>query len=609
MKSDLFIKLLFIVNFTLIGISALALLSNNGYEVSIYTATPSYVWYFLVSDIFLSMCVIVYQAYVSGQNEIISYSNRWWIVGMLSIMLVNAIILLLPVIRGYEIYGRWDSLTHVGYVKDILQSNEIPEIIYPAVHILIASISMISNIREVSIINFMVPIFLELYILYMYCLAKTVFVRKGEIIISTVASSVLFLSYTNYQVIPNTLSILALPLVFYAYLNIFDSKKGFRFKVILIIFIIFYPFFHPLTTLILVITFIGTYLLMLVYNKRLNLSSRMGNYASIPALIGSIVFILWIANNHNFWNDNIHQIANLFTKYATVQVESKSIGIIFEKLNMNILDIFELFIKIYGHIFIYLIISCIAGIIILRKIFWHKDKDKNLYYLYFLLGWFSTYNLFLIQQIFSTVLSFGFWRIIMIMIVITPIFIGYMTNQLNGIKGVYILVLVLFISSVIGIFNTFPSPYTLQTNQQVTKSEIVGMSWYYFNKNISVNDINIKSCFRFADFILGSKTRDERGDILTCERVDSQINSSLEIGLVPKHFAYTNFSKFSDFTHGDKRFKNVSYMPIFKYEIIYYTDIYPQLDEFNKNDFGKLNHDISLEKIYSDDGVEIWKLR
>lgn len=603
---DYLIKIFLIINFLLIifSITILIPLRSNGYEISIYDAEPSYFWYLLIFDIFLSISIVVYYAY---------FENSWWVIGMLGLMFSNILILLLPVFRGYDTYGRWDISTHVGYVKDIIQFNQVPRIIYPAIHVLIVSISKVSNINEISIMNYMVPIFLQLYILFMYCLAKTVFSGRRERIIATVASSVLFLSFTNYQVFPFALSILFLPIVFYTYLNIFnDNKRKSAFKMLLIIFILFYPFFHPLTAFVLIITFIGTYLLTIIYNKKFNLPFDRKKMATGPALIGSIVLIIWISTNYSFWNNNLHTVANWFIGEATTQVESKTISTIFEKLNMKLLDILELSVKMYGHVFIYLLFACLSGIMILKRIFLHKDEDENLRHIYFLLGWFSIYNLFFIFHMFSTVLSFGFWRIIAIVIVTTPIFIGYfigyLTNKISVNFGISILIMVLFISSTIGIFNTFPSPYTMQTNQQITKSELVGMDWYYSNKDINSKDVNIKSCFRFAHFILGFKNTNERNDILSCERVDGRMSTSLKIGLVPKHFAYTNFTKFSGFISSNTKLKNVSYMPIFKYEKIYYSDIYPQLDEFNKNDFQKLNYDISLAKIYDDSGVEIWKI-
>lgn len=618
MKLKRLIKILLITNFSLIGLSAgiLNLAKTDGYEISIYSAVSSYFWYFLVFGIFISICIIIHQAF-SGDTD----TKHWWVLGISTIMLSNMVILLLPVFRGYEIYGRWDISTHVGYVKDILQFNHISNnIIYPAIHILIAIISRITNTNEIQIINYIIPLFLELYILFMYCLAKTVFINRKEIIISTLASSVLFLSYINYQVLPNTLSILLLPIVFYTYLNVFKSnveckntKSLFQFRIILVIFIIFFPFFHPLTSFILIVTFLVTYLLMFHYNKKFNLSlnGKRRQNTIVPALIGFIVFVLWISTKLSFWNNNIHQVTTWFIGEATTPVVSKNISTIFEKLHMKLLDIIELFIKIYGHIFIYIVFSIIAAAIVIRGIFW--KRDKSLHYLYFLIGWFSVYNLFLIIHIFSTILKFGFWRIVAIVIVTTPIFVGYVISKSMDNKKYYqfvciTVIIILFFSSIIGIFNTFPSPYTLQTNQQVTKSEIVGMKWYYFNKNISYNDMNIKSCYRFADFILGDKKRHERSDILNCEREDTKIGRSLSIGLVPKHFSYTNFSRFSDYINRDKRLENVSYMPIFKYERIYYADMYPQLDEFNENDFKKLNFDTSLYRIYDNDGIDIWKI-
>ena len=94
MRQAQFIKILTIINFLLItlSISIIIPMKNNGYEVSIYSAVPYYFWFISLFNIFLSISIVIYQAYFCEDQK-----SSWWMIGMSTLMLSNILILLLPV--------------------------------------------------------------------------------------------------------------------------------------------------------------------------------------------------------------------------------------------------------------------------------------------------------------------------------------------------------------------------------------------------------------------------------------------------------------------------------------------------------------------------------
>lgn len=97
----------------------------TGYELSIYGSTPALYW--------VGIGVAVACALLVGLVLRPGGPLRWatMVVGGFSILSVAA----LPLIRGYFFYGMGDSLTHLGWAKDIASGTMQPtQFLYPGVH-------------------------------------------------------------------------------------------------------------------------------------------------------------------------------------------------------------------------------------------------------------------------------------------------------------------------------------------------------------------------------------------------------------------------------------------------------------------------------------------
>ncbi len=97
----------------------------TGYELSIYAATPTAFWVGLAVAIGVSLAV----SFGARPGSLVR--DAAMLLGAIAVAAVVA----LPLIRGYHHFGGGDSLTHLGWVRDIVAGRLDPvEMLYPGVH-------------------------------------------------------------------------------------------------------------------------------------------------------------------------------------------------------------------------------------------------------------------------------------------------------------------------------------------------------------------------------------------------------------------------------------------------------------------------------------------
>lgn len=595
-------KSLLTVGFSFITLALSQINRSNGYEVSIYKSTPIVFWLLLILALICGTYVVVHQSF---KQKI--YKDKFWIIGIFLIGLCNIVLLLLPVIKGYMSYGRWDTPMHVGYVIDIVSSNEVPYyLIYPLIHVLAAEIFYFSQLPITAIIYLIIVFFLSMYPLFIYCLSNTIFEEKQKIILSMLLSTVLFLSYTNYQVLPNSFSIFFIPLLLYLYIR--SKSKNIEFSILLVFFIFAYPLLHPLCTVFLILAFIFVEIFKQIYlwlstrDSSVKFSSIMKNTSINVPLVISVIFTSWAYSHYGFFSRNVRglasQLLNETTSLpSTAPSHTIAEGMIstFSRFGLQLSDIGELFFKMYGHTFVFLVYTLIACLIIIAKAYQSTKKEE---FLFSLIGWFLLGSLLLVGNIFATILEFGFWRIIGFMIILCPIFVAYALYELYVEKefceystkrlfhsNMIFVIFIFSFASITGVLSTYPSPYVYQANQQITESEMNGLNWYYIHKNISISDMPLKMDYRFANMLFGSLWLDDRDDLTSAK-------------IVPNNFGYMNNTTLGVSV-------NETYTAISKYDKLYFTEIYPQLNEFSENDFKTLYQDVTVSKLYSNNELDV----
>ena len=576
----------------------------NSYEISIYEAYPVSFWFFIFGSIGCGICILVHQAFY-GEDK-----SKWWFLGFSAIIFTNFILLFLPIFRGYAVYGREDTLTHIGYIKDIIFTGFIgKDNFYPIIHILPTNISYITGLDPMILVNIIPPIFSIFYIVSIYLLSTIVSKNRGQSLLITAFGSLLLFGGQSLAFAPSVQSFLLFPIVLFLYYKSRISlKKSFEYKLPLLLFLFLIPFFHPMTSLYLILLFLCLDVSYMIY-KRINRSKESNlkviskrRSSLIPSLLVSVIFFTWFSMCAYFAK-SIWRVASwLF--YETGLPQSMYYVGLFERADLTVFGFIETFFKIHGHHILYFIISFILFISTLRRIFFSRSKH-NLNLVTFSL-FFVVFGL-LVFIFFTGDFIIGYERALKY-----PIFAS---TVLNGI-GLYVLINrgksesskkkkflrkkilaaiiipILLSSSAIALIDTFRSPAIKSYNAQVTRMEIEGADWFLDNRNqdLYIDDIKVLP-YRFADALLGKET--EKKNIMWAGVWTYP----------PDHFNYSNKIMLGESYEADK------YLMLNELSKLLYPEVYPEyprLWRFNDEDFDRLNLDQSVNKIYINSGIEVY---
>lgn len=438
---------------------ALVILKTSGpvahYEISIYSSIPSF-WIFIISATLIGIVSMVYQVYAK-------YYKIFWL-SFLALILDVFIILSLPFFRGYYMYGGNDPNAHLQMSLSIIASGYISEDnFYPITHILGAIFIELSSIRPEIIINLLAVIFTILFMVFTYFLTASVSPRKEYAVLSSAASVTFLFSYYHVTTYPQALSLFLFPLVFYLYFKSSNATLT-GWKVMLIILLIIMPFTHPVTAIVLISCLIASDIGKAIFVKKITLNAT---------LISFITFFIWYSNFAIF-SGQIQRVNNwLFSEIEKIPRKEEVIPV----LEMGKEESLELFIKMCGHISIYLILSIIASFLIIIAAIKKKEEIKNYfiilalflvssfsYLLLFMAGSLTTFGRFLGNNV-------GMW--------VTPVltafvlFSGLKRNKKVGVA----LTIILMFAFTLSTFSVYRSPWILQPNWHFTYHDVSAINW------------------------------------------------------------------------------------------------------------------------------------
>jgi hypothetical protein len=87
----------------------------------------------------------------------------------------------------------------------------------------------------------------------MFLLTTVVLPNRGQQLMATLFTAGTIAALSRFNLVPNTWSILLLPLFFYCYFR----REEPPFKVLLVLLIVAYPFIHPLSALIIIVSLVA----------------------------------------------------------------------------------------------------------------------------------------------------------------------------------------------------------------------------------------------------------------------------------------------------------------------------------------------------------------
>lgn len=602
-KEKFALKLMVIICFLLISIILINLIKTppaKGFELSIYDAYSPFFWYAIIFINAIAILIL----FISAISQ---ESQKYWIIGFIISIYINSIFLLLPALRGYVIYGRGDTLTHLGYIRDILSIGHIGESnFYPIEHVFGTAL--------ISVVNFQIeatPYILFIIFLCVYVIGLSLLMRKNlnnyESFVILISLTIpLIFSYFHVNIHPNIFSLFFIPFVLYIYYRIdnTNSSKN-QLLILLVVFSIFITFFHPLTTIFLIVVILTYGISDIIFKRKISHKNVIENYKFIYiALIMIIIFFMWYFSFPQLLHNFDKVINSLYsvdqTSAFTYQTET------IQNAKLSIFQTLYLSINRYGAIFVLFLTTFYLIILVMIK---RKsvpiDKMSFIFISELLIAILISLALFFGYFIESNPIRIMRLPIMMAIILISiliPIYLKPIENfKSNRFQG-YLIFLFLFIILIsllsLSIGSVYNSPRTSELNAQVTNSEIQGFVWFNLHQDkdqtIYANSIAIN--LRFYDYLNGI-------DFLSDGKIKRY---QIQLLRYPSHFGYDRFISIKEIL------KDKGYLITTSQDRINYLRFPRSTWEFTPRwsdlDYYRLKSDIAVNWIYTNGEFEVWIL-
>ena len=567
---------------------SLMILSNkppiNGYEISIYDVYPTYLWIFLGATLFFSECIFLLKLFSNDRSKL-------WLIAFLSMIMVNSILCFMPLIRGYFFYGKGDALTHVFFVRQIIERGRIGVDVYPAGHLMAAFFSKVLHISPFLAVNIVPPLFYLFYIFSIYLFSKKFFKDEKELILALMILTLPIQSSISTIFVPNALSFFMIPIIFY---TIFSNNLQFlRKTLILFIFILTLFLYHSVTAAYTCILIFIVVIVMAIFSDKTDISISFVNTKILYKLLFLVSIVIGIGIlmmyflSPQFFSYILFKFTTLFNSVP----QSKVYGELVKRAKPTIFDILKIFLLKFGQLITILLYSLFLFLLIIyNKKKKHYTFGCRLIFLlvgimfFVMVGLFSFFGKFLLS----------FSRTFKFLLFLLPLFIAsswkYTMYFSGKVKLFCIITFVFFVTVLIffSLWTALPSPLSKIENQQETQMSLKGASWF-FEKNGGLKTFELSPLHREYD-ALG-----RRGVL----RLDKNVNP-------PNHFTYDHNQFFGEMYKEDR------YLSICAQSRIYSPKIWPEFRDrwkYDPEDFKKLEIDYTVNKIYFNGDVEFYYIK
>jgi hypothetical protein len=574
------------------------------YELNIYQAYPISFWALLIFSYLLSITLLITEAIKkTGSNK--------WLIGFMLLIMCNSFLLLLPVFRGYEANGYYDPLQQVGLIKDIQFTGHFRNGLdplgdfYPAMHIIVLAFSTLTGISINQTVLLFPCIFYGLLSFFLYFFSRKISGNSTQALLVSAIGSLPLITSSNESLaffVPRILTLCMVPVILVFFLRGIKTKwvnkKNTTLFAIMTISLIF---FHPLdggiflslimVCILLALKFHAKFSKNVIKSNDLKSSTPLRNL--IPCILPLIGSLSWFIT-FTVFSLNVHMIGDSLTSgISSAQLTQYTSWL--SRANMPALDIFELFLRTYGHFIILVILAGSISILSIWRLFFAKVKPSQLITI------FST--LFIVFAILwplsmLTGYQLGNTRFISYVFLFAAILIGLylpaffsrmQSSPLRHNLAKFTIVLLTFAMVTTAIINVYPSPINYSANQEVTSSDISGFHYFmdhridiYLTDTITITQLNL------ADFIYGSH--------------NVYVNLQQYLPNAPVHFGYMNNSYYG------QSIKDNCYFLSNTLTTIYYTQRIPQYTNawlWTPSDMNQLTSDITVSLVYNNGPFQV----
>jgi len=574
----------------------------TGYELTLYHAYPFYFWFLIATSIASGILIFIRQAFESERSN-------WWVAGLIIIVVTNSILLTLPFFRGYAFFPTGDAMTHIGMMKDIIKTGYVGvNNFYPIVHILGVTLMQIAGLNESAITFLLIVSWNITYLLGICILARVLsnYTKQAFLIIAFACP--LVFSQMHVLIHPSMLSLYMVPLLLYCFhRSEFQSSNVFGARILLLLLAFLITYTHPMTCLYVIALLTTLAFVKYSYTKLSKKSALIINdipYSQsrfvIPILM-LCVFFIW------------------YFSYAAIQGSIRSVyeHLIYDSgqslldnqlsmLSLADLPIYRsiiLFINRYGAIFLTGGISLICALIVLKNLASRKKHilfSNLVYAIIFIVSLFiSGYSLLGFTVEYSSI------RVARYFLIIAPIISGLVIYRIVFINNKYKLanrtliatsMVSILVISLLSMLNIYGSPYTLDTNWQVSQMEINGSVWLINNKNEDTfisETLSNTSLARIRDYNFGVEARPY-----------NDIKFDLDTSLY--NLGYDEYTTIAETFKYEPRYILISESKKINQALLPESAISKSTFFYDEHSLAKLKSDSSATFIYSNDEQDVY---
>ena len=562
------------------------------YELSIYGAFPLIFWICMATGIIISLLLILLSAI---------YNNTYWKYGIVAIFFWYFILFLLPVFRGYAFFAGMDGdvFDHFTFTLSILSSGFLSNTdIYPISHLLLAILNVfgIDFTSSFYIIN---AFFSFLYILSFYILGKVIFKNNNALFFLFFSVPLLY-SYYQTSFYPFIFALFMVPLVLYALHNLIQSRNAPEFRFITFILILTLVFFHPLVVIYLLIILMIMRLFILKGNPTIFPVKNIGKHIDLLLVFCIVSFIFWMIQFSYIVNFVQVIITSLFNPTHTTIAQYS--GNFLAKSNISFLQLIEIIIKLYGSIILYALLGTICFVYLIKNFSKSKFMDSFSYMYAFItvLAVLSGMMMFFSYFIISEPIRIISFAIVMATILCSLVF-SELFQKITSPKKTKLfasfLIVIVSVACILGMFNLYLSPWDWEPSPDITKMEIDGTDWTltFFDRTLPLNVIVSDMDKYVAYYQAKPGLNHDQANINTIKET------------LPSHFGYNNNSTILKTVSGQHQYLILK-ESVKQMQFVVPKEIVTKIPRFSESDYVRLNTDPTANKIYTNPGIDVFKL-
>lgn len=544
------------------------------YEISLYRAYPAYFWMLVVGALFAGSLVIVGSARTPGDGS--------WVFGLLVVLVTDGLLLLLPYVRGYRMFGRSDAMSHLGYVRDVADAGDVAGNVYPPMHLLVLAVSDATGVGPMTVALLLPAVVSLVYFASMGYVLCLLFDDRERILLGLPFVALPVLRHAHLGLRPFDLSVMLVPFLLYLFFRAQRSHAP-PVRVAFVVALVAVLLYHPLTALFLIAIFsfflAGAYL------------PRVGSEFASPTNLVSLTAAVFVA-----WYSGFLSILVRFNRIYEVffgpddggESQAEAYTRTVEEASPPLLDLVRVIVFKYGIEFVLFglgFVCLVVALALLVRSEYAFDPASVL--------------------LAGTLVAFSFGGLVfLVMDLIVPPERAFQMAKLGGVllagQLFYLLgyrvgwirsrpslgavlwaclVAVLLVLVVTSVFSLYESPLGSESNHQVTDMEVHGTAWLAANGDGDLNHSGIGlSYHRFHHAMAGTRT-----------------DPAFEASGTPPHFNYTEHD------HLGASFANDSYMTITRQGRIVYPEAFPNYREnwrYTPEDFERLERDSTTARVY-----------